>query len=225
MPKQPSTIERFAAETSAALYVSDAAGRCTHVNRRFCHIFGLPRRRLLGMGWTDSVHPRDLERVLAARGQALGDVEAFEIRYRVMRKGEKAVWVRANSVALYDPGGKFIGRIGSLTELRSLGPRSRRAVEEVLQSSLTAQEARVLGPLAEGKTNTEIAATLGLSRHTVKNYLSHAFGKLGVKRRSQAAALFARIRDQKAGGDGRPPSPNPPATRPASVTPRRRPPL
>ena len=199
MAKPPSSLERFAVETTAALYVSDPSGRCTHVNRRFCQLVGAPRKRLLGMGWVASVYPDDRERVLAGRGRALGDVESFEIRYRVVRRGEP-VWVRANSVALYDPSGKFIGRIGSLTELRSLGPRIRRAVEQALQSSLTAQEARVLGLLSDGKTNTEIAATLGLSRHTVKNYLSHAFGKLGVKRRSQAAALFARIREQKVRG-------------------------
>ncbi len=57
--------------------------------------------------------------------------------------------------------------------------------------SLSAQERRVLALVVEGKTNKEIAAALGLSDKTVKNYLSNAFQKLGVSRRSQAAALFA----------------------------------
>lgn len=166
------------------------------MNRRFCELLGLPRKRLLGMGWLDSVHPADRARVLARRGRALGDVETFEIRYRVMRSAGEPVWVRANSVALYDAAGKFIGRMGSLTQV--LGERGRRAAELPLHASLTRQESRVLGLLADGKTNTEIGATLGLSRHTVKNYLSHAFEKLGVRRRSQAAALFARLRETKA---------------------------
>ena len=194
MPNAASSLEQFAAQTAAALFVSDAGGRCTHVNPRLCELVGQPRRRLLGMGWLESVYPEDRERVLARRRGALGNVETFEIRYRVLREGAKPVWVRANSMALYDANGRFIGRIGALTEMRSLDKRARRAYEQVLQSSLTAQETRVLGLLADGKTNTEIAATLGLSRHTVKNYLSHAFGKLGVKRRSHAAALFSRIR-------------------------------
>lgn len=57
--------------------------------------------------------------------------------------------------------------------------------------SLSAQERRVLALVVEGKTNKEIAAALELSDKTVKNYLSNAFQKLGVARRSQAAALFA----------------------------------
>ncbi len=56
--------------------------------------------------------------------------------------------------------------------------------------ALSAQEQRVLALVVEGKTNKEIAAALGLSDKTVKNYLSNAFQKLGVSRRAQAAALF-----------------------------------
>jgi two-component system, NarL family, response regulator DevR len=60
--------------------------------------------------------------------------------------------------------------------------------------SLSAQEKRVLALVVEGKTNKEIGQALGLSDKTVKNYLSNAFQKLQVTRRSQAAALFARGR-------------------------------
>ena len=57
--------------------------------------------------------------------------------------------------------------------------------------ALSVQERRVLALVVEGKTNKEIGTALGLSEKTVKNYLSNAFQKLGVSRRSQAAALFA----------------------------------
>jgi DNA-binding NarL/FixJ family response regulator len=59
---------------------------------------------------------------------------------------------------------------------------------------LSVQERRVLALVAEGKTNKEIGATLGLSDKTVKNYLSHVFEKLHLTRRSEAAAFFARRR-------------------------------
>jgi DNA-binding NarL/FixJ family response regulator len=57
---------------------------------------------------------------------------------------------------------------------------------------LTPQEERIVALVAEGKTNKEIAATLELSPKTVKNYLHNVFEKLGIQRRSQAAALHAR---------------------------------
>ena len=59
-------------------------------------------------------------------------------------------------------------------------------------SRLSPQEFRIVSLVAEGQTNKEIAAVLGLSDKTVKNYLSNAMGKLKTRRRSQAAALFTR---------------------------------
>ncbi len=56
--------------------------------------------------------------------------------------------------------------------------------------ALSPQEERVMGLVVAGKTNREIAAALGLSEKTVKNYLYNAFQKLGVGRRAQAASLF-----------------------------------
>jgi DNA-binding NarL/FixJ family response regulator len=57
---------------------------------------------------------------------------------------------------------------------------------------LSPQERRVLALVAQGKTNKEIAMVLGLSDKTVKNYLSNALDKLGMTRRSQAAAFFVQ---------------------------------
>jgi two-component system response regulator DevR len=72
--------------------------------------------------------------------------------------------------------------------LLAAGAVVRRAADEKLSS----QERRILGLVVEGKTNKEIAKALDLSDKTVKNYLSNAFQKLNVHRRSQAAALFER---------------------------------
>jgi len=64
-------------------------------------------------------------------------------------------------------------------------------------SELSEQERRILGLIAEGKTNREIAATIFLSEKTVKNYVSTILSKLGMERRAQAAAFLA---DQRARG-------------------------
>jgi len=58
--------------------------------------------------------------------------------------------------------------------------------------ALSARDERILGLVAEGKTNKEIAAELGLSDKTIKNLLSVIFQKLQISRRSQAAALFVK---------------------------------
>jgi DNA-binding NarL/FixJ family response regulator len=59
------------------------------------------------------------------------------------------------------------------------------------KTRLAPQEQRIVALVAEGKTNKEIALALALSPKTVKNYLSNVFEKLGIQRRSQAAALHA----------------------------------
>jgi two-component system response regulator DevR len=59
-------------------------------------------------------------------------------------------------------------------------------------SLLSAQEKRVLALVAEGKTNKEVAAAMGLSDKTIKNYFSNILDKLQMARRSQAAAYFVQ---------------------------------
>jgi two-component system, NarL family, response regulator DevR len=57
---------------------------------------------------------------------------------------------------------------------------------------LSNQERKVLALVAEGKTNKEVAAVMGLSDKTVKNYFSNILDKLDMARRSQAAAYFVQ---------------------------------
>jgi two-component system nitrate/nitrite response regulator NarL len=52
-------------------------------------------------------------------------------------------------------------------------------------ASLSTRELQVVRNAAEGKTNKSIASNLGLSEHTVKNYLFRAFEKLGVTNRNE----------------------------------------
>ncbi len=53
---------------------------------------------------------------------------------------------------------------------------------------LSSREIEVLGLIAEGHSNQEIAARLFVSLNTVKVHCSHIYGKLGVKSRTQAVA-------------------------------------
>jgi DNA-binding NarL/FixJ family response regulator len=61
---------------------------------------------------------------------------------------------------------------------------------------LTPQETNILDLIADGKTNKEIAVELGLAEKTVKYYVSNLLAKLGMHRRSQAAAYAARLSER-----------------------------
>jgi two-component system, NarL family, response regulator DevR len=66
-------------------------------------------------------------------------------------------------------------------------------------SGLSEQERTLLHLLGEGLTNKQIAARMFLAEKTVKNYVSRLLAKLGLQRRTQAAAFVARL-SRPAGG-------------------------
>jgi DNA-binding NarL/FixJ family response regulator len=64
-------------------------------------------------------------------------------------------------------------------------------------AGLTEQERRVLDLIAEGLTNRQIGERMFLAEKTVKNYVSNLLAKLGMSRRSEAAAFAARLEERR----------------------------
>lgn len=77
-----------------------------------------------------------------------------------------------------------------LNRFRGLTPTGQKDELEVL----THQQEKVLGLVAEGKTNKEIADEMGLSEKTVKNYVRNIFQRLQITRRSQAAVYYVKAK-------------------------------
>jgi two-component system, NarL family, response regulator DevR len=100
---------------------------------------------------------------------------------------------------------ELVGSIRRVARGRSLTDRRHRArIDELARSTdhdehlarLTHQERILLGHLARGLTNREIASAMALSDKTVKNYVSSVMMKLEVTHRAAAAAYFARAEAQ-----------------------------
>jgi len=64
-------------------------------------------------------------------------------------------------------------------------------------AGLTDQERRILDLIAEGLTNRQIGEQMYLAEKTVKNYVSNVLAKLGMSRRSEAAAFAARLAERR----------------------------
>ncbi len=77
-----------------------------------------------------------------------------------------------------------------LSRLRE-GPK-----EDPRLSSLTEQERRILGLVAEGLTNRQIASRMHLAEKTVKNYVSSLLSKLGLESRTQAAVFATKLHER-----------------------------
>ena len=76
-----------------------------------------------------------------------------------------------------------------------LGSEGDPEISDVIRrlQSLTPQQTRVLGMLAEGKLNKQIAYELQVSEATVKAHVSAVLQKLGVDSRTQAVITLSRI--------------------------------
>jgi DNA-binding NarL/FixJ family response regulator len=60
-------------------------------------------------------------------------------------------------------------------------------------ASLTPQQLRVLGLVADGQLNKQIADRLGIQERTIKAHLSLIFQKLGVRNRTQASVMLRSL--------------------------------
>ncbi|MFC5290621.1 response regulator [Actinokineospora guangxiensis] len=89
-----------------------------------------------------------------------------------------------------------------VTTARVLERMRRSAADEL--GSMTEREREVLELMGEGLSNRQIAERLFLAEKTVKNYVTSVLAKLGMQRRTQAVAWFARRSDGNLPGHGGP---------------------
>jgi DNA-binding NarL/FixJ family response regulator len=73
--------------------------------------------------------------------------------------------------------------------------------DDPLLSKLSHQERTIVGYIADGLTNKEIAEKMFLAEKTVKNYVSNLLAKMGMSRRSEAAAYVARLEGEHEGAE------------------------
>ena len=133
----------------------------------------------------------------AARTPALailGDALPRGWAIRAVRAGARAVLPRTASadaiVAAVEAAAA--GLVVLPADALAEAPHATAAHAAAPPAALTAREAQILALLAEGLVNKEIAARLGISRHTVKTHLAALFHKLGVTTRAEAVAAGAR---------------------------------
>jgi two-component system, NarL family, response regulator DevR len=80
------------------------------------------------------------------------------------------------------------------TTIQSVLDRARKGSEDDQRLGvLTAQERKIFDLIGEGRTNRQIGDEVFLAEKTVKNYVSSILMKLGMERRTEAAALAARV--------------------------------
>ena len=130
----------------------------------------------------------DLWPILADPSQQalLGGIMTGAARY-LSKQADGADLVSA--VRPYPPSRSLLDPYASRAAMVRL--RDRGAGEDLV-ATLTGQEKRVLELVGEGLTNRQIAERMFLAEKTAKNYVSSLLAKLGMHRRTEAAAFAVR---------------------------------
>jgi PAS domain S-box-containing protein len=109
---------RLMADTAAVmLWVTGPDKLCTYVNRAWIEFTGRAVDAELGNGWTESVHPRDLQHCLDTYVRSFDAREPFKMEYRVRRADGVFRWVLDTGVPRFAPDGSFTGYIGSAVDV------------------------------------------------------------------------------------------------------------
>jgi PAS domain S-box-containing protein len=162
------------------------------VNEPFCAFLGYSEDELRRTTWQALTHPDDLRADLASvRDTLTGRVDGYTMEKRYLRKDGRTVAGRLNVALVRSPKGEpryFISQLQDLTPVRAAAPAARLA-----ECGLTQRQHEVLQLLADGRSTSEIAEALHISKTTVRNHIAHVLTVLGVHTRIQAITAGNRL--------------------------------
>ncbi len=92
---------------------------CDYFNEPWLLFTGRSLARELGTGWTEGVHPEDLERCLAVYLGAFERREPFSMEYRLRHASGEYRWIQDDGSPRFDEEGRFLGYIGHCLDISS----------------------------------------------------------------------------------------------------------
>ena len=131
---------------------TDATGQCVFVNDRWCALTGTTVSEAMGAGWSDALHPDDVERVTEEwlRAAEHGGELRTDCRLRPADGGE--IWVHVAAMPLPGPEGDPVGYLAAITNIsdRKRAEAERERLLAAEQRTRTAElAARELAELAQ----------------------------------------------------------------------------
>jgi len=121
---------RLVADTAPVLiWMSGLDKRCYYFNQPWLRFTGRTLEAELGNGWTEGVHPDDVESCLHTYTSAFDQHANFEMQYRLRRYDGQFRWMLDTGVPRFNPDGSFAGYIGSCIDVTD-----RKTAEEALSN-------------------------------------------------------------------------------------------
>ena len=112
---------RLLADTAPVMvWRTDTDLLCDFFNKPWLEFTGRSLEQELGNGWTEGVHPDDLDRCLGTYLSAGRARERFTIEYRLRRADGEYRWILDNGVPLYEARGACAGYVGSCIDITAV---------------------------------------------------------------------------------------------------------
>ena len=133
--------ERFRNMANTApvmIWVSGPDKACTFFNKVWLDFTGRTMEQELGNGWSEGVHPNDLEHVLAVYSSAYDTRQSFKIECRLRRADGAYRWLLGHGVPRFTADNDFHGYIGSCFDIteRIRAEEERQKFVSLADSSL-----------------------------------------------------------------------------------------
>ena len=101
----------------ALIWLSGLNMECHHFNQPWLRFTGRSLEQEVGNGWTEGVHPEDLERCLTAYVSAFNRREKFSMAFRLRRHDGVYRWMIDDGAPRFDSKGIFIGYVGHCLDI------------------------------------------------------------------------------------------------------------
>jgi len=129
-------FRNMADNTPVMMWVTDAEGNCTYLNRGWYAFTGQSEAEALGHGWLDATHPDDRDEVERAFLEANAAHRPFRFEYRLRRSDGSYRWAIDAASPRFGEDGGYLGYVGSVIDIDE-----RREAEDALRSAKTLLEA------------------------------------------------------------------------------------
>jgi len=113
----PLEYQHLVEEAPIMIWRSGTNAECDYFNRRWLAFRGRTLEQESGNGWTEGVHPDDLESCLRTYREAFEKQEVFEMEYRLRRYDGVYRWIFDRGAPYADANGDFAGYLGSCTDV------------------------------------------------------------------------------------------------------------
>jgi PAS domain S-box-containing protein len=99
------------------VWISDTDGLCTFLNTAWLDFTGRTIEQELGSGWSEGVHPEDLDFCLRTYHTALRQRQKFQVEYRLQKWNGEYAWILDEGKPRYKNDGSLAGYIGTCIDI------------------------------------------------------------------------------------------------------------